>query len=92
MNTVENLFPAEPAVPNGRFWHDMLQADRAQAIRELTNPSGHRAPPVAGAEEDDGGESTNERLVSEAIAEAEREQMLQAIKAAQKVRDQAVTI
>ena len=89
MNPVENLFPAELAVPNGRFWHDMLQADRAQAIRELTNPSEHRAPSIAGAEEDDGGESTNERLVIEAIAEAEREQMVQAIKAAQKNQEQA---
>ena len=46
--------------------------------------AGHKMTVVSGKDEDDEGRSDNERLVEEGIEEAERDQMLQAIKGPRK--------
>jgi hypothetical protein len=49
--------------------------------------AGHKVPVAASEDEDEEGRSDNERLVEEGVAEAEHDQMLQAIKMPKKVVD-----
>ena len=46
--------------------------------------TGHKAPDAPSDDEDDEGRSDNERLVEEGVAEAERDHMVQAARAAEK--------
>ena len=50
----------------------------------LTGSTGHKVPVASGEDENDEGQSDNERLVEEGVAGAEHDQMLKATKAAEK--------
>lgn len=59
-------------------------APEAERWEPVPGSTGHKMPVSASADEDDEGRSDNERLVEEGVADAEHDQMLQAVRPVKK--------